>query len=121
MKNRLMLLTISAAILLTAILLDRSTAAQVSPRRIEVTANKFSFMPGEITLKRNQPVVLVLTSTDVAHGLKFSELNLNVKFAKGKSAEISFTPDKTGIFIGHCSVFCGAGHGTMTLSLHVVE
>ena len=121
MKNRLMLLTISAAILLTAILLDRSTVAQASPRRIEVTASKFSFSPGEITLKKGQPVVLVLTSTDAAHGLKFSELNLNAKFQKGKPAEMSFTPDKTGDFVGHCSVFCGSGHGSMVLKLHVVE
>ena len=121
MKKRLMLLAVSAAILLAATLLDRSTAAQTSPRRVEVTASKFSFTPGEITLKKGQPVVLVLTSTDVAHGLKFSELNLNAKFEKGKPAEMSFTPDKTGDFVGHCSVFCGSGHGSMTLTLHVVE
>ena len=121
MKKRLMLLVVSAAILLTAILLNRWTMAQTAPRRVEVTASKFSFSPGEITLKKGQPVVLVLTSADVAHGLKFSELNLNVKFDKTKPAEMSFTPDKSGDFVGHCSVFCGSGHGSMTLTLHVVE
>ena len=43
------------------------------------------------------------------------------KVSKGGTAEIAFTPDKTGTFVGHCSVFCGSGHGEMTLTLHVVE
>jgi cytochrome c oxidase subunit 2 len=32
-----------------------------------------------------------------------------------------FTADKTGDFVGHCSVFCGSGHGGMSLTLHVVN
>ena len=38
-----------------------------------------------------------------------------------KPAELAFTPDKTGDFVGHCSVFCGSGHGSITLTLHVTE
>jgi cytochrome c oxidase subunit 2 len=95
--------------------------AQDTPRRIEVSVKKFSYTPGEITLKKGEPVVLVLTSEDVTHGLKFKELNLNTKIEKGKPAELAFTPDKVGDFVGHCSVFCGSGHGSMTLTLHVTE
>lgn len=95
--------------------------AQESPRRIEITARKFGFDPSEITVKKGQPVVLVVKSADVAHGLRFRELNLNVKVDKGGSAELPFTPDKTGDFVGHCSVFCGSGHGEMTLTMHVVN
>jgi len=114
MKRSLVLLLAPAIVVLT-------TIAQDSPRRIEVTASKFAFTPGEITVKKNQRVVLVLKSADSAHGLKFSELNLNVKIDKGGNAEMKFTPDKTGDFVGHCSVFCGSGHGAMTLTLRVVE
>jgi cytochrome c oxidase subunit 2 len=92
-----------------------------APRRIEVSVKKFAYSPAEITLKKNEPVVLVLTSEDVAHGLKFKEMNLNTKFDKGKPAELAFTPDKAGDFVGHCSVFCGSGHGSMTLTLHITE
>jgi len=95
--------------------------AQEPPRRIEVIAKRFEFEPSEITLKKGQPVVLVLKTADVAHGLRFRELNLNVKVDKGGTAELPFTPDKTGDFVGHCSVFCGSGHGEMTLTLHVVN
>ena len=95
--------------------------AQDSPHRIEITAKKFAFDPSEITVKKGQPVVLVIKSADVAHGLRFRELNLNVKVDKGGTAELPFTPDKTGDFVGHCSVFCGSGHGEMTLTMHVVN
>lgn len=95
--------------------------AQDTPRRIEVSVKKFSYTPAEVTVKKGEPVVLVLTSEDVTHGLKFKELNLNTKVEKEKPAELAFTPDKVGDFVGHCSVFCGSGHGSMTLTLHVTE
>jgi cytochrome c oxidase subunit 2 len=95
--------------------------AQDTPRRIEVSVKKFSYTPTEVTVKKGEPVILVLTSEDVTHGLKFKELNLNTKIEKGKPAELAFTPDKVGNFVGHCSVFCGSGHGSMTLTLHVTE
>ena len=92
-----------------------------APQRIEVSVKKFAYTPAEITLKKGEPVVLVLKTEDVAHGLKFKDLNLNTKIEKGKSSELAFTPDKVGDFVGHCSVFCGSGHGSMTLTLHVTE
>ena len=72
-------------------------------------------------MKKGEPVVIVLKSTDVAHGLSFEDLGVNVKVAKGQTAELSFTPTKVGDFVGKCSVFCGSGHGHMKLALHVVE
>lgn len=99
-----------------------STAhAEVAPQRIEVAAKRFNFEPGEITLKKGQPVVLVLKSADVAHGIRIRELNVDVKVSKGGSAEVKFTPSKSGEFVGHCSVFCGSGHGSMTFKVHVVD
>jgi len=91
------------------------------PQRIEVTAKRFAFEPGEVTLKKGQPVMLVLRSADVAHGIRIRELNVEVKAAKGSTAEVQFTPDKAGDFVGHCYVFCGSGHGSMVFKVHVVE
>jgi cytochrome c oxidase subunit 2 len=95
--------------------------AENAPRRIEVTAKRFGFEPAEITLKKGEPVDLVLKSTDVPHGLRFRELNVDVKVSKGGTGETHFTPNLTGTFVGHCSVFCGSGHGSMMLKLHVVD
>jgi cytochrome c oxidase subunit 2 len=110
-----------ATVFLTGIASAPLAHGQAAPRRIEVTARRFDFSPGEITLKKGEPVVLVLKSGDVAHGVRFRELGVSVNAAKGQTSEVTFTPDKTGTFVGHCSVFCGSGHGSMTLTLHVVE
>jgi cytochrome c oxidase subunit 2 len=121
MNKKLMLMILFVGIMITAVARSRALHAQSEPRRIEVAAKRFAFEPGEITLKKGQPVVLVLKSTDVAHGLRFRELNLDIKVEKGGTTELRFTPDKTGDYVGHCSVFCGSGHGAMTLTLHVVD
>ena len=44
-----------------------------SPRRIEIIAKRFTYDPDTITLKKGEPVVLVLRSIDVAHGLSNTE------------------------------------------------
>jgi len=121
MKTKLTLLTMIVVIVTAAVFPTRMVRAQSQPRRIEVTAKRFTYQPREITLKKGQPVVLVIHSEDVTHGLRFRELNLKTKIEKGTPAELSFTPDKTGDFVGHCFVFCGSGHGGMILTLHVVE
>lgn len=95
--------------------------AQDAPKRIEITAHRFEFSPAEITLKKGQPVTIVLKSTDVAHGLRFRELHVELNVRANGTTEASFTPQQTGDFTGHCSVFCGSGHGKMALKLHVTE
>jgi cytochrome c oxidase subunit II len=92
-----------------------------APPRIEITAKRFAFEPGVVTLKKDETVLLVLKSVDVRHGLRIRELELDLKASKDKPAEMLFTPHKAGNFLGHCSVFCGAGHGSMKITFHVVE
>jgi cytochrome c oxidase subunit 2 len=95
--------------------------ADSGARRIEVVARRFAFDPPSIDLKKGVPVILVLKSVDVPHGIRIRELNVELKAPKGGSGEAHFTPVKSGDFVGHCSVFCGAGHGSMTLKVHVIE
>jgi len=116
-----MQLVLLATALLATGFSSQTIQAQAAPQRIEITAKRFQFAPGEITVKKGQPVVLVLKSADVAHGIRIRELNVDVKVAKGGTAEVQFTPNKTGDFIGHCSVFCGSGHGSMVFKVHVVD
>jgi cytochrome c oxidase subunit 2 len=92
-----------------------------TPRRIEIVAKRFTYDPDVITLKKGEPVVLVMRSSDVTHGLKVEELNLESEdIKKGGQSEIRFTPEKTGHYIGKCAHFCGKGHGSMTLQIDVV-
>ncbi|MGA9022675.1 MAG: cupredoxin domain-containing protein [Terracidiphilus sp.] len=119
MRRRLLFLMIAAGTMM-AVQPSPKVYAQAAPQRIEITAKRFGFTPGEVTLKKGQPVVLVLKSMDVGHGLRVRELGVDMKVKAGGTAEITITPDKTGDFVGHCSVFCGSGHGSMTFTLHVV-
>ena len=121
MKKKRMLPALLAGIVLAVVFSSSAAWAQQAPQKIEVTAKRFEFTPSEITLKKGQPVVLELKSEDVAHGIRFRELDVNVKVKAGGTAEVKFTPEKTGDFVGHCSVFCGAHHGSMTIRLHVVD
>jgi len=105
---------------LLVIFMCTSAARPASPRRVEVTAKRFSFEPAEITLKKGEAVDFVLTSSDVDHGIRIRELHLDLRVGKGKTADVTLTPATVGTFVGHCSVFCGSGHGRMTLTIHVV-
>jgi cytochrome c oxidase subunit 2 len=116
----------AALILFCLVFTVGGAAAQMAPsanapRRIEITARRFAFDPEAITLKKDETVLLVLKSLDVTHGLRIRELGLDLKASKGKPAEDLFTPRKAGDFVGRCSVFCGAKHGTMKITFHVVE
>lgn len=107
-----------AGLLLAATL---SAGPAEPPRRIEIVASRFSFVPDEITLKKGEPVTLVLRSTDVVHGIKIGEFNVRSDIKKGAGTEITFTPTQAGQFEGRCAHFCGRGHGSMTLQINVVE
>ncbi len=96
-------------------------AGATTPRRIEIVAKRFTYVPNNITLRKGEPVLLVFKSEDVAHGIKFKELNLKTAIPKKGIGEIDFTPTRIGDFVGHCSHFCGSGHGEMFLTIHVTE
>lgn len=121
MQSKYVRQVLLAAVLVATGISSPMFRAEDAPQRIEVTAKRFVFEPGEITLKKGQPVVLVLKSADVAHGIRIRELNVEIKVGKGGTAELRFTPDKTGDFVGHCAVFCGTGHGSMVIKVHVVD
>ncbi len=119
MKHKLRLFALSAA-LLTGATFAPAAWAQAAPQRIEITARRFFFTPNEITVEKGRPVVLVLKSADVGHGIRFRDFGVDMKVKAGGTVEVTFTPDKIGDFVGHCSVFCGEGHGSMKIVLHVV-
>jgi cytochrome c oxidase subunit II len=88
---------------------------------ISIEAHRFAFEPNEITVKKGQEATLEIRSKDVSHGLVIEELGVRAEIQKGKTSEVRFEPDAAGTFEGKCAHFCGAGHGSMTLTVHVVE
>jgi cytochrome c oxidase subunit 2 len=105
---------------LASVLSASASGRTESPRRIEIVASRFSYSPQSIVLKKDEPVVLVLKSSDVTHGLKVPELHIKSEIKKNKDTEIELTPQEAGHFIGKCAHFCGKGHGSMILQIDVV-
>jgi len=92
-----------------------------SPRRVEITAQRYTYEPDTISLKKGEPVVLVLRSSDVTHGIKIEAFNIKSgDIKKDKAIEVRFIPQQIGHFEGQCSQFCGKGHGKMKLQIDVV-
>jgi cytochrome c oxidase subunit 2 len=125
-REKLMKLKLTFPILMAALIATIACGrlmshAQATPRRVEVVAKRFEFTPSEITLKKGEPVILVLTSKDVQHGLKLDAFNQVVIAKKGESSQVEFTPGEAGTFVAQCASFCGAGHGSMKLTVHVTE
>jgi cytochrome c oxidase subunit II len=91
------------------------------PKRIEVTAGRWEYSPAEVTVKKGQPVTLVLHTRDVAHSLMVKRLNISAEIPKQSVAEVTFKPDAAGNFEGRCDHFCGTGHESMRFVIRVVE
>jgi cytochrome c oxidase subunit II len=121
MKLKLTFPLLMVALIATIACTRLMSHAQEQPRRIEIVAKRFDFTPSEITLKKGEPVILVLTSKDVQHGLKLDAFNQVVIAKKGQSSQVQFTPNEVGTFIAQCASFCGVGHGSMKLTVHVTE
>lgn len=118
---RMKLALTAALVVCGCMTLSRMAKGADEPKRIEVSAKRFAFSPAEITIKKGEPVVLVFHSEDVTHGIRFEELGLKAEIVKGSGSEVRFTPDRAGDFVGHCSHFCGEGHGSMILTLHITD
>lgn len=95
--------------------------AQTAPVEIKVEAKRFEFTPQTITVRKGQPVRLLVTSTDVAHGFAIKELDIKEKIEAGATKTIEFTPERTGRFRFYCTVYCGDGHEEMEGELVVTD
>ena len=85
----------------------------VNEQVIQVTAQRFTFTPSEIVVKKGQPVVLEFTSLDFVHGFNIPSLKLRADLPPGKITQVRFTPDQVGEHPFVCDNFCGSGHEEM--------
>jgi len=113
----LALTTAFGAATLAAVLKTSSATEKV----IRVKAKKFEFSPGEIIIKKGEPVTLELTSEDRTHGFNLPDFGVRAEVKPGTVSRVSITPDKTGRFSFACDVFCGSGHEDMSGTLVVTD
>lgn len=104
-----------------ALLFATFTGHAESSNTITISASKFKFEPNEITVKKGEEVTMIIQSQDVTHGLLLKDFGVKTEIKKGQSTEVKFTPQTAGTFEGKCAHFCGKGHGSMKMTIHVVE
>ncbi len=101
--------------------LSHTAAAAEQPRIIEIKASRFRFSPAEITLRRDMPVILRLSTADRAHGLFIKNLKIDADIPPGSSKDILVVPRSTGRFVAICDHYCGSGHGNMKMTVIVTR
>ena len=82
-------------------------------KEIRMTAKKYEYDPGVITVKQGEHVKLIITPLDHDHGFKIDAYHIDELLKKGEPTIIEFTADTTGTFPFQCSHFCGLGHKGM--------
>jgi cytochrome c oxidase subunit 2 len=97
------------------------TRASDNPKVIEISAKKFEFTPSEITLKKGEPVILRLSSSDRVHGFMSKPLKIDTDIPNDTTKDVAITPDTAGNFTVICDHYCGTGHGNMKMKVTVVE
>lgn len=90
-------------------------------RVVRIEASRFRYDPPKVMLKRGEPVVLELTSSDRTHGFKLVALGIDAKVLPGETMQISLKPETAGTFSFACDVFCGSGHEEMEGEIVVTE
>src|SRR3989338_6358932 len=90
-----------------------TTPLQGDVKEFKITAKQFVFEPETIEVNKGDRVRLIVTSTDVPHGIGIPEYGINERLDVGKPVTIEFIADKEGSFSSFCSVFCGSGHSKM--------
>ena len=85
-------------------------------------ASQFQWRP-VLRLQKDQTYRLLVSSTDVQHGLSLHKLgrSYNFQVIPGYLYVIKLTPKDAGTFSLVCNEFCGIGHHTMTGQLIVEE
>ena len=99
---------------------DSGVRAAQDPRVITITARRFEFSPKEITIQQGETVKLQLRSEDVTHGFFVRPLGIDEEIVPDKTTEVVVTPQTEGRYTTICDHFCGAGHGSMKMTI-VVE
>jgi cytochrome c oxidase subunit 2 len=111
--------TVAAAILATAAT-GSYVMAQPKEKVIRISAKRFDYTPGNLTLKKGEPVVFELTTKDVLMGFNLPDFNLRADIVPDKVIRVRFVPDKTGTFTFLCDIFCGTKHEEMNGKITVV-
>jgi cytochrome c oxidase subunit 2 len=113
--------SLACAVLL--VLLAAPSGSSQDRQVIQLTAERFTFSPSRIKVKRGTVIEFRLRSDDTNHGFRILGTGTNVIIPKRGRGEATliFRADTPGRYTFECSKICGAGHSFMRGELTVEE
>ena len=94
---------------------------QRSAKLIRISAQRYVFIPNQLTLKLGEPVDIEISTLDVPMGFNAPDFAVRGSIVPGQTSHVRFTPTRTGTFTFLCDVFCGSGHEEMSGTITVTE
>ena len=90
---------------------------------VRVSAERFTFTPSQVKVKRGMVIEFRLRSDDTNHGFRIvgSEANVIIPKRGRGEATLVFRADTAGRYTFECSKMCGAGHSFMRGLITVEE
>ena len=95
---------------------------EVAPGEYEayVVAQAWAFNPRVLTVPVGSKVTIYVASSDLQHGFKVTDTNINMQIVPGQVSKVVYTFDTVGEFPYLCTEYCGKGHATMYGTVKVV-
>ncbi|HHC09593.1 MAG TPA: cytochrome C oxidase subunit II [Actinobacteria bacterium] len=88
---------------------------------VYILASRFSFVPNTFEVPVGARVTFYVTSTDVQHGFKLQDTNVNFMALPGQVSKLTTTFEEPGTYSYICTEYCGLGHAVMAGSVTVTE
>lgn len=86
---------------------------------VYIVAKRFLYEPNTVELPVGAEVTFYVTSTDVQHGFKIEDTNVNFMVIPGEVSTLRTTFREAGTYDYICTEYCGLGHAVMFGSIVV--
>jgi heme/copper-type cytochrome/quinol oxidase subunit 2 len=87
---------------------------KVPRQSIDMTAERYQFIPEEVHVKAGTLVTLHIKAKDTTHGFALGAFGIDQRLEKDSVESVTFFAGQKGEYDFHCSHFCGLGHLGMT-------
>lgn len=80
---------------------------------VYIVAKRFLYEPNTVEVPVGAEVTFYVTSTDVQHGFKIQDTNINFMVIPGEVSKLTATFDEAGTYDYICTEYCGLAHAVM--------
>lgn len=93
---------------------DNVDVEKVHKQSVEMTAERFRFVPEVVHVTQGTLVTIKITSIEGTHGFRLGAFGIDETIQVNETKTVEFYASKPGEYDFQCSHFCGIGHLGMT-------